>query len=499
MADYCITAGKEENMKKFFRYFTYFVYPLLGSMVFFVLVFTGLPDLLILPVVPILTALLYVLFRKKHEKAAAVNGWIFMILLLIFTFLMCLDEGNLSGSIVTNFLVVAWPFLPLSFYMMLVNACELLYATILLTYAVAFFTALVVSKAYIKLKKGIAAAVVIALCLTVDGVLYMNRPQARYAGHGFAYMNGFSSTDFKEYMVYSDPSRLAALDHPACLTIENEQDMPVMDGAEACYPLYAAIAKAVYKDIDVIEKKWAQSHRESPNGKIVSFTNTIVGFERLVLPELAIQQVDLFFGARPSADQKMLAEEYGIEIEVTPIGREAFVFFVEEDNPVSDLTSEQIKAIYHGNITNWQEVGGKNQEIVAFQRPKNSGSQTMMEYFMSETTLKEPKAYETVDAMSGVITHVAQYANEAGALGYSFRYFLEGLNQEKHVKLLSVDGVYPSLENIENGSYPLTTSLCLITRKNDPNPYVQQMVDFILSEDGQSLIRQTGYAGLSAD
>ena len=208
-------------------------------------------------------------------------------------------------------------------------------------------------------------------------------------------------------------------------------------------------------------------------------------------------EVDMFFGARPSASQMQEAEERGIELQITPIGREAFVFFVEEDNPVDGLTSDQLKAIYHGDITNWGEVGGKNQEILAFQRPHNSGSQTMMEYFMGDVTLKEPQTYETVDAMTGVIRQVAQYANEKGAMGYSFRYFLEGLNQEKGVKMLSVDGVYPSLENIENGSYPLVTNVCLITRKDDPNPYVQKMIDYILSEQGQYIVRETGYAGVA--
>lgn len=173
------------------------------------------------------------------------------------------------------------------------------------------------------------------------------------------------------------------------------------------------------------------------------------------------------------------------------------MFFVEKDNPVSDLTADQIRAIYHGDITNWKELGGKDQEILAFQRPKNSGSQTMMEYFMGDISLKEPQTYERVDAMTGVIREVAQYANERGAMGYSFRYFLEELNQEEGVRMLSVDGVYPSLENIENGSYPFVTNVCLITRKYDPNPYVRKMTDFILSEDGQTIIRETGYAGLS--
>jgi len=62
--------------------------------------------------------------------------------------------------------------------------------------------------------------------------------------------------------------------------------------------------------------------------------------------------------------------------------------------------------------------------------------------------------------------------------------------------MLAVDGVYPSLENVENGSYPLNVDLVLVTRKDDPNPYVEKMKEFILSPDGQYIVRQTGYAAL---
>jgi phosphate transport system substrate-binding protein len=118
-----------------------------------------------------------------------------------------------------------------------------------------------------------------------------------------------------------------------------------------------------------------------------------------------------------------------------------------------------------------------------------------MEYFMGNVSLKEPMTYETVNAMGGVIEHVAQYSSEAGAIGYTFRYFLEELNQEKDVKMLSVDGVYPTVQTIENGTYPLTVPLVAVTRKNDKNENVRKVLEFLLSEDGQEIIRKTGYAG----
>ena len=243
------------------------------------------------------------------------------------------------------------------------------------------------------------------------------------------------------------------------------------------------------------EKEWLDKGENIwKNGKIVSFTNSINAFDRLIYGETDNDRVDMFFGAKPSASQLEDAQRMNIELDITPIGKEAFVFFVTEDNPVDDISSEDIKAIYHGDITNWKQLGGKDEEILSFQRPKNSGSQTMMEYFMGDVSLKEPQTYEVVGAMEGVITKVAQFNSEKGAMGYSFRYFVEELKQEKNVKLLSVDGISPSIENIENGTYPLVTNVCLITRKDDSNPYVEKMKEFILSDQGQRIVKETGYS-----
>ena len=373
----------------------------------------------------------------------------------------------------------------------------MLFVAVFAAYVVGFIFCAILSRSK-KVLYFIIPALCISLCANTCIELYENRPQVKYSGHGFDYMNGYSSTDFTDYTVYAKNSKLVTLKHEPPFVIENEKDMPVLDGAEACYPLYSSFAKAVYKDIDKIEKSSLKEEKYTEtNGKIVSFTNTIYGFDRLVNKENLDSKCDMFFGARPSEDQLSLAKENEVEVEITPIGREAFVFFVEEDNPVDNLTSDELRKIYHGDIVNWKELGGKDESIVAFQRPENSGSQTMMQYFMKDVSLKEPKQYETVDAMEGVINIVAQYSNEDGAIGYTFRYFLEGLHQEKGVKMLSVDGVYPTIESIEDGSYPLTVPLCLVTRKNDKNPNVQKMKEFILSDDGQYIIHETGYGKLN--
>lgn len=351
-------------------------------------------------------------------------------------------------------------------------------------------------------------SIIVILSLIIGSIIlysnYKDREYRKYSGHNFDYMHGYSSTDFTGYHVY-DSDKLVKLDHEAEFIIENEEDMPIMDGAEACYPVYASIAKAIYKDIDVIEKAVIDEYEKTGyndlpkeviesiycNGKIVSFTNSKDGYYRLIE-----RRVDLFIGARPSKEQIEYAQSQGTEIVSTPIGREAFVFFVEEDNPVNDLSSQDIRKIYSGEITNWKQLGGKNQKIIAFQRPEDSGSQVMMHYFMKDVPLKEADTVEMISAMGGVIKQVKQYHNETGAIGYTFRYFLEGLNQETGVKMLSVDGVYPSVENIKNGTYPVIADLVVSRLSDNDKENVDKVIEFMLSEDGQTIIEKTGYGPL---
>ena len=492
-------------MKRFLDFvLVWAIIPFLSSAAGIALAMSGCPDWMIVLASIISVAVLYVVFRKNLdlEFAAKANGMILLVLMVIFTIMMVITSGSVEGTVMMNFCWLLAPLGLLIFFLLLVGKQAVIFLTGFLVYAMGWLLATILGKS--KPRKLLIPGIVLLCCTGISTYMYVNRPAVRYGGHGFQYMHGFSSTDFKDYMVYAENSRLVTLDHEPSLRIESAEDMPILDGAEACYPLYAALAKAVYKDIDGIEKEWLESDPEKPlNGKIVTFSNTILGMDRLIMggdhrdtykyPD----PVDIFFGAKPSMDQLEFAQEMDVELQITPIGQEAFVFFVEEDNPVEGLTSEQVKAIYHGDITNWQEVGGKNQKIRAFQRPNNSGSQTMMQYFMGDVSLKEPDTYETVDAMAGVIRRVAQYNNEAGAIGYSFRYFLEGLTQEKGVRMLAIDGVMPTIETIENGTYPLTTDLCAITRKKDPNPNVQKMLDFVLSEDGQEIVRRTGYGGVA--
>lgn len=309
-------------------------------------------------------------------------------------------------------------------------------------------------------------------------------------GYGFAYEGGWSSVDLKPYYVENPENKLAKLDEPASLIISDVSKMPVLDGAEATYPVYSAFANACYENIAEIQE-YAKSGEEENAPKPVRFTNTIEAYKSLVDGD-----VDIFFGSMPSPEQKQLAADTGKELVYTPIGKEAFVFFVSEDNPVDGLTSEQVRDVYSGKISNWRKVGGRNLPILAFQRPKNSGSQTRMEYFMGDVPLKEPLRSEFEISMVGVVSSVAGYQNKKTAIGYSFRYYATQMvlpEDSGHMKFLSLDGVYPSPENIADNSYPLTGQLYAVSLADNDNEYVGKLLEFMTSEQGKQIVKETGY------
>ena len=108
---------------------------------------------------------------------------------------------------------------------------------------------------------------------------------------------------------------------------------------------------------------------------------------------------------------KKAAEDKGIELEIVPITKEAFVFVINPDNTVDTLTQEQIRKIYTGEIKNWKELGGDDAEIVAYQRDETSGSQNNMKVFMKGYNLIKAKQEFILESMNSILDVIAGYDN----------------------------------------------------------------------------------------
>lgn len=257
---------------------------------------------------------------------------------------------------------------------------------------------------------------------------------------------------------------------------------PKVDASLATQPLTNAFIKNfVGEDVDVSK---------------LDYTNTHPGYVRLINDE-----VDLIVVTEPSKEELELAKQNGVELEVIPVVKEGFVFYVNSNNKVDYLTKDQIQGIYSGEITNWKEVGGEDMEIKPFQRPTNSGSQTgMLSLVMKDKKLMDPLKENLVSTMAQIINFVSSYENGKNSIGYSYYYYAttmyEGIDKEiaSNIKLIGIDGVKPNAKTIQNGSYPYTTAYYIVINKaDDENSPSRKLANLMLSKRGQQVAKNAGY------
>ena len=259
----------------------------------------------------------------------------------------------------------------------------------------------------------------------------------------------------------------------------SDEDYPIVDGSTATIPLAEAFeANFKAKDIEEVEINHSKTHN--------AYVNLING------------DADLILVTEPSEDELKLAEENGVELEIVKVVNEGFVFFINSKNPVKSLTLEQIQQIYSGEITNWNEVGGNDQKIIAYQRPVNSGSQTgMLSLVMKDKALVEAPTEYIASGMQDIIDVVSDYENSSGAIGYSYYYYANTMYLSDNIKLLSVNDVEPNNETIKEGEYSIQTAYYIVIRKDEPeDSKTRVLMDAMLSARGQLVAENAGYVPL---
>lgn len=300
-----------------------------------------------------------------------------------------------------------------------------------------------------------------------------------------------------EYQPFSG-AKTTQLPETATLRFTREQaDSFIIDGATALYPVYAAFVQAVYP-----AGEYSRYDIDYTTGEVLSrvrCSGTTDAYNDLISGE-----ADVIFVAEPSVQQLYAAENAGMQLHLTPIGREAFVFFVNSRNPVAGLTLQQVQDIYAGEITNWREVGGRNQAIRAFQRDEGSGSQTALQKVMrmAGKAPMAPEKEEIVGAMDTII-RVTSYKNYSNAIGFTFRFYANEMVANDQIHLLSLNGIAPTRETIRDGSYPIASCFYAVTASPIGEPAPQEtnaalaaFLDWCQGPQGQWLVEEVGYVGV---
>ena len=254
------------------------------------------------------------------------------------------------------------------------------------------------------------------------------------------------------------------------------EEYPRIDGSTACVPLCEALAVRLTGCTD------AQAEET-----LADFTNTNPSYL-----QLAEGKTDILLAYEPADETTEKLKEYDPLVKES-IGKDALVFLVNEDNPVENLTTEQIRDIYTGKITNWSEVGGADMEIKAFQRPETSGSQTMLRLLLiGDASMPEAEKEMIAIGMDDIIEALKEYDNSANALGYSVYYYASEMFRQPGLKFLKIDGTEPSNDTIRSGEYPLIHEFYCVTNEQS-SPEAKEIQNWLLTKEGQKFVEECGY------
>lgn len=245
----------------------------------------------------------------------------------------------------------------------------------------------------------------------------------------------------------------------------------------------------------------------SPTAKKYGYAVTIIGSTSV--EKLAIALSDKFTDANPNytfdvqapgssagikaaidgtadigmASRALAVEEKTAGLKEFTIALDGIAVVVNPANPVNGLTAEQITGVFSGKITNWKEVGGKDQEILLVSREAGSGTRDAFEELMNLVKYKQSLIAEDRAIFAESTNSVAQNVQDkAEAIGY-----ISLGSLKSNVKALEVDGVPCTVANVQAGAYKVARPFLMVT-KGEPNASVQAFLDYVFSDAGQNVV-----------
>ena len=210
-------------------------------------------------------------------------------------------------------------------------------------------------------------------------------------------------------------------------------------------------------------------------------------------------KTDVIIASRDiSRNEKASAAELGVELETAPLAIDALVFIVNPKNPVKNLTSDQVRKIYTGEITNWKEVGGVDHAITPYIRNADSGSQEKMETLVMNGLTMIDGTYMHEIIGSQMASPYLQLENDEYGIGYTpFFYCTAMVRDLMRVDMLSIDGVMPSKESLRADKYPFVSSIYAGIRKTeDHESMAYKLYQFLFTKKGEDMIDESGYIAI---
>jgi len=177
----------------------------------------------------------------------------------------------------------------------------------------------------------------------------------------------------------------------------------------------------------------------------------------------------------------------------TTIALDGLSVAVNKEVGISNLSLEQLSSIFSGEITNWKDVGGKDAKIELIIRDETSGTYSSFKEIVLDKFKKKQSPVAIVAKENGELAaKIASTPNSIGYVGMAFNHIITASGG----KILSIDGVNPSADNVKAGTYPISRSLYMVTIGTLKSGVEKDFVDFLLSAKGQAIVEETGFIAL---
>ncbi len=294
------------------------------------------------------------------------------------------------------------------------------------------------------------------------------------------------------------------------------KDYPLADSSTSAHPLQRKLAC----DLLEVPWTWSNSTAKAMQRTIIPDPKSDISKEKAkqilsIKPsgthgsyvKLIDKKTDVILVARaPSQDEIEYAAKKAVKLDVKPVALDAFVFLVHKQNPINNLSIEQIKEIYTGKLSSWDELAVKiegkkqtRQAIHAYQRNRNSGSQQLMEKLVMKDLVMIEADDLISNSMLGPYNAIGgnKFKDENGdvlGLGYTVYFYAMFMFPHDRVKIISIDGVKPNSDTIAKREYSLCSEVFVAIRENEAADSTALIFrDWLFTRDGQNAIAQSGY------
>jgi len=243
--------------------------------------------------------------------------------------------------------------------------------------------------------------------------------------------------------------------------------------------------------IVILGQRWAEVYMGKNPGVTIQVTG---GGSGTGIAALINGTTDIAESSRPMKDKEKeeVKAKRGNEVFELPVAVDGLAVYVHESNPVSELTLQQIKAIYTGQIKNWKEVGGRDDRILLYSRENNSGTYA----YFKEHVLENADFHPTAQTLPGTAAVINALAKDRRGIGYGGIAYGKGIKHLKVKRDASSPAVEPTMENVLTSKYPISRFLYWYFA-GAPTGDLKALSLWVLSKEGQTVVEKVGYYPLS--